>query len=128
MPAGPTRKQLEAELKAAEKTSDQLNVLLNLAKKGSDRFRDLSKRIFEVNSGIRDMTKGLEIFDKKTEAINDFTADIKKANKELGALGDTTETFGIDLASSLAWDSNVFNSLLFALFCSITAARSSSDS
>jgi hypothetical protein len=102
MPAGPTRKQLEAELKAAEKTSDQLNVLLNLAKKGSDRFRDLSKRVFEVNSGIRDMTKGLEIFDKKTEAINDFTADIKKANKELGALGDTTETFGIDLASSLA--------------------------
>ena len=102
MPAGPTRKQLEEELKAAKKTSDQLNVLLNLSKRGSERFSELSKRIFEVNSNIREMTKGLEFFDKKTEAIEDFTKDIKGANKELEELGDTSKTFGIDLAQSLA--------------------------
>tara|TARA_B100000902_G_scaffold204965_1_gene195406 strand:+ start:15782 stop:18145 length:2364 start_codon:yes stop_codon:yes gene_type:complete len=101
MPAGPTRKQLEEELKAAERTSDQLNVLLNLAKRGSARFTELSKRIFEVNSNIREMTKGIEVFDKKTEAIDKFTADLKKANKELEDLGDTTDSFGIDLAKSL---------------------------
>ena len=103
MPAGPTRKELEAQLKAAEDNRKALLENSKTVEKGTRRYEDYRRAISSVNFELQDARKALEKFDAVSDkAIEDFTSGIQKANRELDDLGDTTSSFGIDLAKSLA--------------------------
>ena len=103
MPAGPTRKQLEEIAKAAEDNRKALLENSKAVEEGTKRYTEYRRAISAANFEVQDAKKALKEFDAVADkAIKDFTADIKKANSELDDLGDTTSSFGIDLAKSLA--------------------------
>ena len=101
MPVDDRRKQLQDDLDALQKQNDRLNVLLESARRGSQRFTELSKKILELNPALKAAAKAIELFDKKTEALENLSDRIDKADDALKELGDTSKTFGVDLAKSL---------------------------
>ena len=101
MPVDDRRKQLQDDLDALQKQNDRLNVLLESARRGSQRFTELSKKILELNPALKAAAKAIELFDKKTEALENLSDRIDKADDALKELGDTSKTFGIDLAGAL---------------------------